>query len=208
MKDTENKELQNDVGGIELDKINVSASPKQPTKASESKAESTEQKLPNAITRIKDKISRLKGWVHAKIHHLIDLAHVSVKNKVFICSFLGGLAVAIPVVLYCLTWADRHGDGVRLERGIVYVVSSSVGDRNFVRCRLLIPFETNEQKNDLMQKLHRIRHVLSNSEDHPEVAKPVSNKDRDAMNEYILGIVNGVTGIPIPDLGLEELFLD
>jgi hypothetical protein len=144
----------------------------------------------------------------ANLPKLAKLPKVILTNKAFICSFLAGLAVALPVVLYYLLWSGRNDGSDHPARSMVYVVSSSIGSRHYARFKLSVPFKDAEQKEHLMQELPKIKHVLANSKGHPKVAQTIRKKDFNAMRKYILKVAHEVTSVPLLELGLEELSLD
>ena len=188
MKDEEKHEE-----GLELDKLDVSSMTVPPAK----------------IPRFERK--RDKGEVSRRRVSTIRSILVFVsKEKIFICAFLAGLLVASPVVYLSLTRSssDRAGSGDGYVGSIVYVVSSSIAERHHVRFKLSIPFSNNKEKADLMQKLPTIKHELSISGSHSDVAQSIEQKDLKILKKHILKIVNDLTGVPIEELRLEELTLN
>lgn len=204
----EKKSKQKEIGALELDKFDVTASVKRPDRPAKAKKAPEKVEPSKTTTWTQKNIFSFKSWIHGKPLRLMTLARLTITNKVFICSLLAGLTVGLPAVVYSLILVNRHQELSNRQRGIVYVIASSLGDRNYVRFKLRVPLKADKEKADLMQKLHKIRRLLLDSENHPEVGQPVVKKDLDAIQEYILGIVKGITGIPIPELALEELFLD
>jgi flagellar basal body-associated protein FliL len=132
------------------------------------------------------------------------------KERIFICAFLLGLSVASAVVYLFLTNSSSDGvdSGDSYVGSLVYVVSSSIAERHYVRFRLSIPFKDNKEKADLMQKLPAIKQELSISGSSSAVAQSIEKKDLKTLKKHILKIVNELTGVPIEVLHLEELTLD
>jgi flagellar basal body-associated protein FliL len=132
------------------------------------------------------------------------------KEKMVICAFLSGLLVASIVVYFFLinSSSDGPGSGDRYVGSVVYVVSSSIAERHYVRFKLSIPFKDNKEKADLMQKLPIIKQKLSISGSGSGVAQSIERKDLKTLKKHILKMVNELTSVPIEVLHLEELTLD
>lgn len=194
MKDEDEKDKDEQKEPLELDKVDVSSMTIPPPK-----------KVPRS-ERKQD-----KGEVPARKESTFRNILVFVyKEKTFICAFLAALLVASAVVYLFLTknLSDGVGSGDSYAGSIVYVVSSSIADRHYVRFKLSIPFKDDKEKADLMQKLPTIKHELSISESSADVAQSIEQKDRKTLKKHILKIVNDLTGVPIEELHLEELTLD
>ena len=179
--------------GIELDKLRVPTRTKASAKAPRS-----------AEKHYKDKVL---GKTKATLRNI--LAFVS-REKIFVCAFLAGLVVVSAILYLFLTKSSSDGvaSGDSYVGSIVYVVSSSIAKQHYVRFKLSIPFKDNKEKADLMQKLPTIKHELSISGSHSDVAQSIEQKDLKILKKHILKIVNDLTGVPIEELRLEELTLN
>jgi len=194
MKDEDEKDKDERKELLELDKVDVSSMTILPPK----KGPRFERK------QDKGEVSSRKVSTFGNI--LVFLY----KEKTFICAFLGSLLVGSAVVYLFLTknLSDGVGSGDSYAGSIIYVVSSSIADRHYVKFKLSIPFKDNKEKADLMQKLPIIKHELSISESSADVAQSIEQKDLKTLKKHILKIVNDLTGVPIEELHLEELTLD
>jgi len=193
MKDKDEKDKDETEEVVELDKIDVSSMSVPPTK----------------IPRFEKKQD--KGKVAPR--RVLTLTNILVfvsKEKTFICAFLACLLVSSAVFYLFLTkiLSDGVGSGDSYAGSIVYVVSSSIADRYYVKFKLSIPFRDNKGKAYLMQKLSTIKHELSISGSSADVAQSIEQKDLKTLKKHILKIVNDLTGVPIEELHLEELTLD
>ncbi len=193
MKDEDEKDKDKTEEPLELDKLDVSSMTVGPAKTPR-----FEKK------RDKGEVSPRKESILRRI-----LVFVS-KEKTFIFAFLVALLIASAVAHLFLTkiLSDGVGSGDSYAGSIVYVVSSSIADRHYVRFKLSIPFKDNKGKAYLMEKLPTIKHELSNSESSADVAQSIEQKDLKTLKKHILKIVNHLTGVPIEELHLEELTLD
>jgi len=194
MKDDDEKDKDKTEEPVELDKLHVPSMTIPP---------------PKKVPRFERK--RDKGEVSPrKVSTFRNILVFVSKEKTFICAFLAALLVASAVVYLFLTkiLSDGVGSGDSYAGSIVYVVSSSIADRHYVRFKLSIPFKDNKGKAYLMEKLPTIKHELSNSETTADVAQSIEQKDLKTLKKQILKIVNDVTGVPIEELHLEELTLD
>jgi hypothetical protein len=194
MKDEDEKDKDEQEEPVELDKLDVSSMTIPP---------------PKKVPRFERKRDKGEVSVRKESTFRTILVFVS-KEKTFICAFLAGLLVASAVGYLFLTkiLSDGVGSDDSYAGSIVYVVSSSIADRHHVRFKLSIPFEDNKGKAYLMQKLPTIKHELSISESSADMAQSIEQKDLKTLEKHILKIVNGLTGVPIEELYLEELTLD
>lgn len=193
-KDEKDKDGQvEDVERLELDQLDVSSmtigAPKAP--------------------RLEQKQDKAEGSPEKVLTARSILAFVS-KKKIFICTFLSALLVASAVVYLFLTKSSsgRPDSGDGYAGNVVYVVSSSIADRHYVRFKLSVPFKDNKEKADLMQKMPKIKEKLSISGTSSGVVQSIKKKDFKTLKKHILKIVNELTSVPIEVLNLEELALD
>ena len=194
MKDEDEKDKDEQEEPLELDKLDVPSMTIPP---------------PKKVPRFERK--RDKGEVSPrKVSTFRNILVFVSKEKTFIFAFLVALLVASAVVYLFLTkiLSDGVGSGDNYAGSIVYVVSSSIADRHYVRFKLSIPFKDNKGKAYLMEKLPTIKHELSNSGSSADVAQSIEQKDLKTLKKHILKVVNDLTGVPIEELHLEELTLD
>ena len=179
--------------GIELDKIEV------PSKTTPSPATP-----PSAKTESEPEVSPRKTSTFRNIFLFVS------KKKLFAGAVLAGLLVGSGVVYLALKDAsrDERGSGAHYIGRIVYEIATSVGGENDVRFALSVPFRTYEEKDRLMQKLPSIRHELSMSGSHPDMARTIEKKDLYTLRKHILDMVHALTGVPLEALDVEALSLE
>ena len=195
MKDEDEKDKDEQEEPVELDKLDVGSMTIPP---------------PKKVSRFERKRDEGEVVSPSRLSTLTNILVFVSKEKTFICAFLAALLVASAVVYLFLTkiLSDGVGSGDNYAGSIVYVVSSSIADRHYVRFKLSIPFKDNKGKAYLMEKLPTIKHELSNSGSSADVAQSIEQKDLKTLKKHILKVVNDLTGVPIEELHLEELTLD
>jgi len=179
--------------GIELDKIEM-PSPTTPSR----------ETPPSAETESEPEVSPRKTSTFKNIFLLVS------KKKLFVGAVFVGLLVGAGVIYLSLKddATDNRGSGAHYIGRIVYEIATSVDGENDVRFALSVPFRTYEEKSRLMQKLPSVRHELSMSGSHPDMARTIEKKDLHTLRKHILDMVHALTGVPLEALDVEALSLE
>ena len=179
--------------GIELDKIEV------PSKTTPSLATP-----PSAKTECEPEASPRKTSTFRNIFLPVS------KRKLWVGAVLAGLLVGSGVVYLALkdaSW-DERGSRAHYIGRIVYEIATSMGGEHDVRFTLSLPFRSDAEKNDLMQKMPSIKHELSMSGGRPDVARSIEQKDLHTLRKYIVNMVHALTGVPTEVLNVEALSVE
>ena len=179
--------------GIELDKIEV------PSKTTPSRATP-----PSAKTESEPEVSPIKTSTFRNIFLLVS------KRNLFVGAVLASLLVGSGVVYLALKDAslDKRESGAYYTGRIVYKIATSIGGEHDVRFTLSVPFRSDAEKNDLMQKLPSIKHELSMSGSRPDVARSIEHKDLHTLRKHIVDMVHALTGVPTEALNVEALSVE
>jgi flagellar basal body-associated protein FliL len=179
--------------GIELDKIQV------PSKTTPSPATPPSAKTESEPEASPRKISTLRT-----IFLLVS------KRKLFVGAVLASLLVGSGVVYLALKDAslDKRESGAYYIGRIVYEIATSVGGEHDVRFTLSVPFRSDAEKNDLMQKLPSINHELYMSGSRADVARSIEQKDLYTLRKHIVNMVHALTGVPTEALDVEALSVE
>ncbi len=179
--------------GIELDKIEV------PSKTTPPPATP-----PSAKTEREPEVSPRKTSTFRNIFLLVP------ERKLFAGAVLAGLLVGSGVVYLALkdaSW-NKRGSGAHYIGRIVYEIASSMGGEHDLRFTLSVPFRSDAEKNDLMQKLPSINHELSMSGNRPDVARSIEQQDLHTLRKHIINMVHVLTGVPKEALDVEALSVE
>jgi len=179
--------------GIELDKIEV------PSKTTPSPATP-----PSAKTESEPEVSPRKTSTFRDIFLFVS------KKKLFAGAVLAGLLVGSGVVYLALKDAsrDKRGSGAYYTGRIVYEIAASMGGEHDVRFTLSVPFRSDAEKNDLMQKLPSIHQELSMSGSRPHVARSIEQRDFHTLRKHVVNVVHALTGVPTEALDVEALSVE
>lgn len=179
--------------GIELDKIEVP-----------SKSTPSPETPPAEKTESEPKVSPRKISTFRPILTLVS------KKKVLVGAVLAGLVVALGVIYLASedTSSDKSPSGAHYIGKIVYDMATSMGGQHDVRFTLSVPFTNFEEKKDLMQRLPSIKHELSISGSHPDMARSIEQEDLPALRHHIVQMVHALTGVPAEDLAVQALSLE
>jgi hypothetical protein len=182
--------------GIELDKLDKMEVP--------SKTTPSPATPPSAKTEGEPKVSPRKTSTFRNIFPLVS------KRKLFLGAVLASLLVGSGVVYLALKDAsrDKRGSGAHYIGRIVYEIATSMGGEHDVRFTLSVPFRSDAEKNDLMQKLPSIKHELSTSGSRPDVARSIEQKDLHTLRKHIVDMVHALTGVPTEALDVEALSVE
>lgn len=83
-----------------------------------------------------------------------------------------------------------------------------MGGEHDLRFTLSVPFRSDAEKNDLMQKLPSINHELSMSGNRPDVARSIEQQDLHTLRKHIINMVHVLTGVPKEALDVEALSVE
>ncbi len=86
------------------------------------------------------------------------------------------------------------------SRHVKHSVVLNIGERNFLKMEIAIPYENMEQSIDLKRKMKKIHNDILVSFDHKEMEEWVKQRDFEAIKSKYLKIINQHTDKPVKDL--------